>query len=349
MKILITGNMGYIGPVVIQQLRAAYPGAVLIGYDLGLFGRNLTNTEILPECRVDLQYFNDIRSFPASILPEIDVIVHLAAISNDSIGNNYQDVTMDVNYRASTNLAVLAKKAGVKTFVFASSCSVYGAAAYKLTSEESPVNPLTAYAESKVLTEKALETLADQNFKVTCLRFATGCGMSERLRLGLILNNFAAEALALKKISVSGDGNPWRALINVKDMALAVDWAISRDISAGGEYLVVNIGHDGGNYQIKELAEAVAEILPDCEVSINKDTPADKRSYKVNFALFQSLAPNFQPQYDLHSSVRELVEGLKAMGFNDQNFGDSNLVRLKVLENLRGKNLITERLTWAIS
>lgn len=349
MKILITGNMGYMGPAVVRQLRASYPDDMLIGYDLGLFSSCLTNTGHLPECQVDIQYFKDVRSFPAAILTGIDVIVHLAAISNDPIGDKYKDVTMAINYTASKNLAILAKKAGVKKFIFASSCSVYGCAENEFMTEKSPVNPLSTYAESKLLTEKALEGLADKKFTVTCLRFATGCGMSARLRLDLVLNDFAASAVALKKITVLSDGTSWRALIDVRDFARAIDWAITRSPANGGEYLIVNAGFAQGNYQIRELAEAVGQIIPDSTVSINKEAPADKRSYKVNFTLFKLLAPGFQPQHDLFSTVRELVSGLKAMGFNDENFRDSNLIRFKALEQMREKKLLDQQLQWAFS
>lgn len=346
MKILITGNMGYVGPSVVNQLRASYSEAILVGFDIGYFGNCITSTVILPECRVDLQYFGDIRQFPEEVLNGVDAIVHLAGISNDPIGNKFEEVTLDINYRASIELAKRAKKAGVKSFVFASSCSMYGAAEDIPRTERSPLNPLTAYAKSKVLTEKDLEPLADKKFVVTCLRFSTACGWSDRLRLDLVLNDFVACAVASRKITILSDGTPWRPLINVKDMARAIDWAISRDVANGGKFLAVNVGSDEWNYQVKDLAEAVAEVIPEVVISINKDAQPDKRSYRVNFGLYKKLAPQHQPQVDLVASIRELKEGLEKIAFNNDNFRQSNFMRLNTLIELQSKGLLNEKLEW---
>ncbi len=339
--------MGYIGPCVVQRLRTSYPAATLAGLDMGFFAKCLTNTEILPECRVDLQYFEDVRKFSDDLLADVDAIVHLAAISNDPMGNKFEKVTFDINYHASIELAKKAKKAGVKAFVYASSCSMYGSADDGARNEESPLNPLTAYAKSKVFTERDLEKLADEKFKVTCLRFSTACGMSERLRLDLVLNDFVAGTVASKKITILSDGTPWRPLINIKDMARAIDWAITRDITEGGEFLAVNVGSNEWNYQVKDLAEAVAKVIPDVDVSIDKNAQPDKRSYKVSFDLFKKLAPDYQPQVDLISSIKELKDGLEAMNFNNSDFRNSTFMRLSVLSDLRNKGLITEGLEWA--
>lgn len=347
MKILITGNMGYIGPCVVQRLRASYPKATLIGLDMGYFANCLTNTEILPECRVDLQYFSDVRHISEDLLTDTDAIVHLSAISNDPMGNTFEEVTYGINYHATIELAKKAKEAGVKTFVYASSCSMYGFAEDGPKTEKSPLNPLTAYAKSKVLSEKGLEKLADKKFNVTSLRFSTACGMSERLRLDLVLNDFVAGAVASKKITILSDGTPWRPLINIKDMARAIDWAISRNLTDGGGFLAVNVGSDEWNYQVKDLAEAVAKVIPDVDISINKNAQPDKRSYRVSFDLFKKLAPDYQPEVDLITTIKELKDGLEAMEFKDEDFRNSKFMRLKVLTHLRNKNLLTEKLEWA--
>ena len=346
MKILITGNMGYVGPSVVNRLRASYPNSTLIGFDIGYFGNCVTSTEVLPECRVDLQYFADIRHFSEEVLRGVDTIVHLAAISNDPIGNRFEEVTLDINHRASIRLAKMAKEAGVKTFIYASSCSMYGSAEDSPRTEKSALNPLTAYAKSKVLTERDLEPLAHKGFKVTSLRFSTACGWTDRLRLDLVLNDFVAGAIASKRITILSDGTPWRPLINTKDMARGIDWAISRDVADGGNFLAVNVGSDGWNYQVKDLAEAVASEIPGVEVSINKDAQPDKRSYKVNFDLFKMLAQNHQPQVDLITSIRELKEGLERIEFKDNNFRDSNFMRLNILKQLQSRGLLNEKLEW---
>lgn len=346
MKILITGNMGYVGPAVVKQLRRSQPGAELIGFDIGYFGNCLTTTAAMPECLMDIQYFGDMRAFPDPILDGVDAIVHLAAISNDPIGNTYEQVTMDINHRASVALAQKAKARGVKAFVFASSCSMYGSADDRPRIETDPLNPLTAYAKSKVYTERDLSALADADFKITSLRFSTACGMSDRLRLDLVLNDFVAGAVSEKRITILSDGTPWRPLIDVKDMARAIDWAVGREVENGGAFLAVNVGTDAWNYQVRELAEAVADAIPGTAVSINEDAQPDKRSYRVNFELFRRLAPNHQPRVDLATSIRELKDGLEALEFRDANFRNSTYMRLKVLTYLRENNLLNQQLEW---
>ncbi len=345
MKIVIFGNMGYVGPGVVERLRSTYPAATLIGYDLGFFASCLTDVDYLPERKLDHQYFGDIRDFPDEVIQGADAVINLAAISNDPMGTKFEDVTLNVNHKSGIDLAKRAKALGVKSFVFASSCSMYGAASDTAKTEDSQLNPLTAYARSKVFTERDLKPLADKDFRITCLRFATACGMSPRLRLDLVLNDFVACALATKVITILSDGTPWRPLINVKDMAVAIDWAISRP-AAIGDFLAVNTGTDQWNYQVKDLAEAVAKIIPGVKVSINTDAPPDKRSYRVNFGLYKKLAPDHQPQYDLVSTIKELKEGLEAMKFKDPDFRDSRLMRLKVLTTLQEKNQLGDDLRW---
>ena len=246
-------------------------------------------------------------------------------------------------------MAQAAKEAGANAFIYASSCSVYGYAEDGARTEESPVNPLTAYAKSKVWTERDVAPLADAKFKISCLRFATACGMSDRLRLDLVLNDFVAGAVASKKISILSDGSPWRPLIHVKDMARAIDWAIRREVAAGGPFLTVNVGDDRWNYQVKELAEAVAQIIPAVEVSVNKNAQPDKRSYRVSFEKFKRLAPGYTPEIDLITAVTELRDGLSAIGFKDENFRDSNFIRLNVLTRLKQTGLLTPDLEWTFN
>ena len=345
MKVLITGNMGYVGPVLVRRLRDSYPDLELIGLDMGYFGNCLSSPGVLPECRVHRQHFADVRTFPAELLSGIDAIVYLAALSNDPLGHAFEEATLAVNYRACIRAAKMAKQAGVKSFVFASSCSVYGCAEDGARTEESTVNPLTAYAKSKVWTERDLAPLADGDFKITCLRFATACGMSDRLRLDLVLNDFVAGALTSKKISILSDGTPWRPLIHVKDMARAIDWAIQR--GAGNAFLLVNVGRDDWNYQVKDLAEAVATMIPGVDISINKHAQPDNRSYRVSFEKFKQLAPGFTPQIDLPAAIRELRDGLSAIEFHDENFRQSEFIRLNILMGLKKQGVLTDDLEWA--
>lgn len=346
MRILVTGNMGYVGPSVIRKLRSSYPNSTLIGLDIGFFAHCLTGAAHLPECRTDIQLFMDVRNVDSRHLEGIDAIVHLAAISNDPMGKKFEDVTHEINHKASVDLAKKAKHAGVKSFVYASSCSIYGFAEGESRNEQSPLNPLTAYAKSKVLAEEEIGLLAGQDFLVTSLRFSTACGMSDRLRLDLVLNDFVAGAVASGAITILSDGTPWRPLINVNDMARAIDWAIGRGSFNGGDFLAVNVGSDGWNYQVKELAEVVGEVLPRTSISINKNAEPDKRSYKVDFGLFCRLAPEHQPQVSLRETIGGLKEGLEAMNFRDPNFRNTRFMRLKALSELQESGLITDRLEW---
>lgn len=346
MKILIVGNLGYVGPSLVSQLRTSYPEANLIGYDIGYFAHCLTNSSVLPETKLDAQFFGDIRFFPEELLVDVDAVVNLAAISNDPIGNKFEEVTMDINYKAAVRLAEMSKRNGVKAFVYASSCSMYGQASDSPRKESDSLNPLTAYARSKVAAEEALELLASKDFVITCPRFATACGWSPRLRLDLVLNDFVAGALVNKSISILSDGTPWRPLINTKDMSRTIDWALTRSDDSGGTFLAVNAGSNEWNTNILSLAEAVAEVIPDVKISINPHAQPDKRSYQANFDLFRQLAPQHQPQEDLVSTIREIKDNLKAMAFQDCNYRESQLMRLNVIEKLMDGGYLNEHLRW---
>ena len=344
MKIVILGNMGYVGPLVSQHLRKVYPSATLVGFDTGFFATCLTGVDYLPERELNQQFFGDIRNFPDEILQGADAVINLAAISNDPMSSRYERVTMEINHKACIIIAKRARAMGVRSFVYASSCSVYGATNGKAV-ENSNVNPLTAYAKSKVYTERDLRQLANEDFSITCLRFSTACGMSPRLRLDLVLNDFVACALSSHKINILSDGTPWRPLINVKDMALAIDWAIVRSPSSGA-FMAINVGSEEWNYQVKDLAKAVAAIIPDVEVIINTSAPADKRSYQVDFGLYKIIAPNHQPQNNLTSTIHDLIAGFEMMGFKDADFRNSNLMRLNKLTALQEKEQLTADLRW---
>ncbi|MDZ8117733.1 NAD-dependent epimerase/dehydratase family protein [Pontiella agarivorans] len=346
MRIIIVGNLGYIGPSVAEQFRGSLPDAELIGFDIGYFAHSLSNAAYSPETLLNKQIYGDVRTFPEELLSGVDAVVDLAAISNDPMGNEFEEVTMDVNYRAAVRLAKMCKQAGVKNFVYASSCSMYGAASEYAKKEDDELNPLTAYARSKVAAEKELEPLAGDGFTVTCLRFATACGFTSRLRLDLVLNDFVAGALVNKEIGILSDGTPWRPMINTKDMARAFEWGAIREPENGGAFLAVNTGSNEWNNQIKPLADAVAVQIPDARVSTNPDAPPDKRSYRVNFDLFKKLAPDHQPQCDLESTICELKDNLEAMEFNDPEFRTSQFIRLRVLARHMEQGRLNKNLEW---
>ena len=344
MKILITGNLGYVGPGVVKEFRKHYPDAEILGFDIGYFARYITSNKIAPESYLNAQHYGDVRQFPYHLLNGVDTVVVLAAISNDPIGNKYEDATLDINYKSAVEIAKRAKEAGVKNYVFASSCSVYGAAGDEARKENSEVNPLTAYAKSKVFAENDLSKLADKNFTVTCLRFATACGMSERLRLDLVVNDFVAGAITSGEINILSDGSPWRPLINVLDMARAIRWAHERKSSQGGDFLIVNTGSDEWNYRIKELALKVQSILPDTKVSINENAQPDRRSYRVDFSLFKKLAPDHQPVHNLERTIKDLICGFQEIDFKIGNFRNSDFMRLNVISKLAANGTIDQHL-----
>jgi nucleoside-diphosphate-sugar epimerase len=346
MKVLITGNMGYIGPVLIEHLRIQNKDIQITGFDSAFFAHCLTNASVFPEAYISVQHFGDVREFPARLLDGVDAVVHLAAVSNDPMGNRFEAVTDAINYKASVRIVELARDQGVRNFVFASSCSMYGAAEGGPRKETDPLNPLTAYARSKVATEEALANMDLGDMVVTALRYSTACGMSERLRLDLVLNDFVACALAAGEITVLSDGSPWRPLIDVKDMSRAIDWAITRKAENGGQLVRVNVGSDSWNYQVKELAHTVSEIIPGTKVSINKNAPPDSRSYSVDFALYRDLAPQYQPQVTLEQAILELKAGLEGLNFRDASFRNSQFMRLKVLEKHMMEGRLDEALRW---
>jgi UDP-glucose 4-epimerase len=345
MKFLVTGNMGYVGPSVVKQLRQSYPDATIDGVDLAFFAQCLTTRRAIPERYLDRQIFRDVRGLSEKDLAGYDAVILLAAISNDPMGERFGDVTFAINRDAVIQIGHAASRAGVRNLVFASSCSVYGIAEGGARRECDPVNPLTAYAASKIGAELGLAEI-DGDMVITCLRFATACGMSDRLRLDLVLNDFVASALTSGRITVLSDGSPWRPLIDVADMALAIDWAATRAADNGGRFLVVNAGADEANYQVRELASAVAGAVAGCTVSINEQAPVDSRSYKVDFGLFSKLAPDHLPRISLATSIANLVAGLRDIRFADREFRTSALIRLHVLRDFIADGRLSDSFGW---
>jgi UDP-glucose 4-epimerase len=337
--------MGYVGPAVVSHLRRSHPDCELHGFDSGFFAHCLSDGTSFPERLIDVQHFGDVRALDPKLLEGFDAVVQLAAVSNDPMGRQFEAATLSINRDASVSLAQAASAAGVGAFVFASSCSVYGVAEGSARTESDPVAPETAYAHSKVDTERALEQL-DSDMKITALRFATACGYSPRLRLDLVLNDFVAAALTKGEIKVLSDGSPWRPLIDVADMARAMDWAIGRNPQEGGRFLVVNAGATANNYQVRDIAAAVAAAIPGTAVSINSDAPVDSRSYRVDFGLFERLAPNHTPKVSLAQSIDNLIAGLSGRLDGDATKEIGRLIRLNVLQEHINASRLTQDLHW---
>jgi nucleoside-diphosphate-sugar epimerase len=345
-KILIIGNEGYVGPLVVERFKKFYNHSWVAGFDIGYFTHIITD-QVFPERGIDVQYRGDVRKFPVDLLKGFEIIIYLAAISNDPMGKEFERVTFEVNQNAAISIAKSAKNAGIHHFIYASSCSVYGSADDKPRTENSKLNPLTSYAKSKVWTEKGLEPLASENFIITCLRFSTACGFSPRLRLDLVLNDFVASAISTGRIEILSDGKPWRPLINVKDMSRAIDWASGRSTRNGGDFLIVNTGSNEWNYQIRELGMAVQNYHSDIQLFINKDAEPDKRSYKVDFSAFKSLAGDYYPQITVDQTVNDLFSGLEKIEFDDAKFRTSNLIRLHSIKNHIASGRLDNNLYWS--
>lgn len=346
MKVLITGNMGYVGSILNRVLLKEYPDIKILGYDTGFFAHSLTGADFMPEKGVHIQHFGDVRDMSPGLLEGVDAVVHLAAISNDPMGKEFEEVTAAINRSASVGLAKASAKAGVKNFVFASSCSMYGQADGGARKETDPTNPLTAYARSKIGVEEDLYAADLRDMVFTSLRFATACGWSSRLRLDLVLNDFVASAVASKEISILSDGTPWRPLIDVEDMSRAIAWGITRKSKNGGAFLAVNAGSTECNYQMKDLAEAVAASIPGTSISINKNAPPDRRSYSVDFSLYRDLATNHQPKITLNQSIERLRDGLLTMNFAVKNFRQSSFMRLNSLRLHLDSRRLDRDLRW---
>ena len=348
MKILICGNLGYIGPTVVRHLRRSLDSVSITGLDTGYFATCITTDSRLSDTLCDEQIFQDIRDIDVKYFDQFDAIVLLAAISNDPMGKQFSDVTDEINNQAISRIVKHYAALSDKTIVFASSCSMYGAGGSQSKSEHDSINPLTAYARSKVAVETVLENVKfGKNSKATSLRFATACGMTDRLRLDLVLNDFVASAVITNQVTVLSDGSPWRPLIDVQDMARAIEWAINRDMGAGSPHLAVNVGSDAWNYTVRELAETVVEKIPDTALTINSSAQPDKRSYKVDFSLFRKLAPMHQPQATLTSTIDALVSGILPLKNTiGQDIRASRFVRLHMLQHLLASDALSTDLRW---
>jgi len=323
------------------------PNCYLIGLDTAYFAGCLLDPSLSFDHKIDEQRYADVRSIAYTELPEVDTVIYLAAISNDPMGNVYEKPTLEINHQSAVKFAHFYKTQGATSFVFASSCSVYGAGGHAAKNEEDEVNPLTAYARSKINAENDLKALSSPNFMITCLRFATACGASPRLRLDLVLNDFVASALLKKEIEILSDGMPFRPLIDVQDMCKAIQWAFQR--VPGDEnrhFLSLNVGFDSWNYRIKDLAMAVSKALKGVEVRINQNASPDKRSYCVDFSLYKKLAPLNQVPKSIETTISELIDTLTASGFNRTDFRQSHLIRLNTLTQLRQKNILDDALCW---
>ena len=275
----------------------------------------------------------DIRDADASDFKGFEAVLHLAALSNDPLGNLNPDLTFDINHRASVRLAELAKKAGVKRFVFSSSCSNYGAAGDDFLDEKSAFNPVTPYGQSKVNTERDVAPMASDSFSPTFLRSATAYGVSPRLRFDLVLNNLTAWAVTTKRVFLKSDGSPWRPIVHIEDIsrAFAAVAAAPRELVHLESF---NVGRTDQNYRMRELAEIVAETVPGCRVEYAPDASPDKRCYRVNCDKIARVLPKFQPQWDARKGAVELYNVYKKVGLTLEEFEGPRFQRIGHIRKL---------------
>ena len=329
MNLLITGNLGFIGPVMTQLAQAA--GHQVVGLDVGYFKDCVSGP--IDETPPDRQIRRDIRDVTSEDLTDVDAIIHLAGLSNDPMGALNAELTYDINLRSTLRLAEMAKAAGVQRFVFASSCSIYGAAGGTggALDETAPFNPVSAYAVSKVRSEEGLSALADHAFSPVFMRNATAYGVGPRTRFDLVVNNLAGWAHTQNVIRVMSDGTPWRPLVHIRDISRAAICAAVAEREAVHNQ-AFNIGRNDANYQVRDIALAVHAAFPKAELQITGETGGDPRSYRVNFDKAQQCLPGFAPEWTLTDGVTEIAAFLRANGLKDGGFDTRLFVRLKQLQ-----------------
>jgi nucleoside-diphosphate-sugar epimerase len=340
MKVLVTGTEGYLGsllpPLLIER------GHEVLGVDTGYYkvGWLYNGTQVTAKT-----LNKDIRHISSEDLQGVEAIVHMAELSNDPAGQLSPNITYDINHKGSVRLAKLAKEAGVRRFVYMSSCSVYGVATAGDVTEESPVNPQTAYAECKTLVERDLQPLADDDFSPTFMRNATAFGASPRMRFDIVLNNLSGLAWTTKEIKMTSDGTPWRPLAHALDICKAIVCALEapRDIIHNQ---IFNVGDTSNNYRVKEIAEIIASVFTGCQLSFG-DNGADNRSYRVSFEKINTVLPGFKCDWNAERGAKQLFDVFQQIDMTEETFTSRGFTRLKQLEYLIRTQQIDKDFFWA--
>jgi nucleoside-diphosphate-sugar epimerase len=340
MKLLLTGHNGFIGSVMTPMLQSA--GYDVVGldsyyYSECTFGKPTTDCPALKK---------DLRDIEPADLNGFDAVIHLAALSNDPLGNLNPDLTADINYRASIRLAKCAKQAGIRRFLFSSSCSLYGSAGSDaLLSEDAQFSPVTPYGWSKVWVEQELATLADENFTPTYLRNATAYGVSPRLRTDVVVNNLVGYAIATGQIVIMSDGTPWRPLVHVEDICRAFLGMLQVPRSVAHN-LALNIGSTQENYQVRDIAEMVRETVPGSTVTYASGASPDSRCYRVGCDKLSLVLPDFKPRWTLREGIEQLYAAYQSHGLTSTEFLGPRYQRIKTIQKLQGEGRLDNNLRW---
>jgi nucleoside-diphosphate-sugar epimerase len=339
MKVLVTGSRGYIGSVLVPMLQKE--GFQVVGLDSDLYAR-CTFSGHVPEheCKV-----MDVRDVEKDDLTGFQAIIHLAGLSNDPLGDYRPELTEVINERASIRLAQMAKECGVERFLFASSCSNYGAAGSDFLTEEAEFNPVTPYGVSKVKVERALVGMADDTFCPTYIRASTAYGYSPRIRFDLVTNNLTAWAFTTGEVYLKSDGTPWRPIVHVEDICRAYIAALN----APSEVVcneAFNVGTTPENYQMREIAEIVKEVVPDCEIGFAPDAGPDTRCYRVDCNKLTRTLHTFKPQWTAKRGVEQLYDEYKKVGLTLEDFEGPKFKRIAHIKQLIDQGLLDENLRW---